>query len=52
MVQEASVSLVSAAAEAFQDEFGGFYDVVMPILTLVSCAAYKNYYIRRYIYIY
>ncbi|CAN0226501.1 unnamed protein product [Pylaiella littoralis] len=39
MVQEAAVALVSAAAEAGQEEFGRFYDVVMPFLMqiLSSC---------------
>lgn len=39
MVQEASVSLLSAAAEAMQEHFGRFYDDVMPILkqVLSSC---------------
>lgn len=36
MVQEAAVALVSAAAEAGQDEFGRFYDVVMPFLMQVG----------------
>lgn len=41
MVQEAAVALVSAAAEAGQDEdFGRFYDVVMPFLMQVGLAAW------------
>lgn len=35
MVQEAAVSLVSAAAEAGDEEFGGFYNLIMPFLTQV-----------------
>lgn len=36
MVQEAAVALVSTAAEACQDEdFGRYYDVVMPFLMQV-----------------
>lgn len=35
MVQEAAISLVSAAAEAAEEEFGCFYDRVMPFLTQV-----------------
>lgn len=39
MVQEAAVALVSAAAEAGEDEdFGRFYDVVMPFLLQVGLA--------------
>lgn len=36
MVQEAAVALVSAAAETCQDEdFGRYYDAVMPFLMQV-----------------
>lgn len=37
MVKEAAVALISAAAEACQDEdFGRYYDAVMPFLMEVS----------------
>ncbi|CAM9729618.1 unnamed protein product, partial [Ectocarpus sp. 12 AP-2014] len=49
MVQEAAVALVSAAAEAGEDEdFGRFYDVVMPFLLqiLSSCPGQEQRLLR------
>lgn len=44
MVQEAAVALISAAAEACQDEdFGRYYDAVMPFLMQVRPCVMMSY---------
>lgn len=48
MVQEASVALLSTTADAMEDDFGRFYDDVMPILTQVlsSCQGQEQRLLR------
>lgn len=48
MIQESSLSLMSATAEAMQEDFGRFYGDVMPVLEqiLTSCGGAEQRLLR------